>query len=156
MLMRVLWIRKYFFFIRIIFSFEFWIWIRILLDLRFVPDPTLSIQSFRMPTILKGFPWAFKVQYTGTFQRKYYLKVFLISYFSNSYFFDDFWYRYLIFKTSSGSGSIISSSGSGSWFQRLTKTVPTKKSDTEKSNEKKNSSRQFVPSGQCFWKRYQI
>jgi hypothetical protein len=46
----VLWIRNYFFCIRIRipFSSEFWIriWIRILLDLQKVPDPVLNIHSF--------------------------------------------------------------------------------------------------------------
>jgi hypothetical protein len=52
---------KLFFWIWIPFCSEFWIriWIRILLDLQKVPDPipdpTLNIHSYKIPTILKVF-----------------------------------------------------------------------------------------------------
>jgi hypothetical protein len=48
----VLWTRNYFFYPDPIFH-EFWI--RILINLQNVPDPTLNIQSFTMPTILKAY-----------------------------------------------------------------------------------------------------
>jgi hypothetical protein len=49
------------FFGRIPYSSEFWIriWIHILLDLQKVPDPTLNIHSFTMPTVFEGFFMAF-------------------------------------------------------------------------------------------------
>jgi hypothetical protein len=66
--------QKLFFIIRILFSPEFWIRIRILLDQQKVPDAVpdpvpdlfLNIYSFfSMPTILKAFSWLLKAYFSG-------------------------------------------------------------------------------------------
>jgi hypothetical protein len=82
----VLWIRNYFFWIRIPFSSESWI--RILLYLQKVPDPVpdpaLNIHSFSVLTILKVFSWHFKASFS--------LKMLdNCHYYQIANFFDDFW-----------------------------------------------------------------
>jgi hypothetical protein len=58
---------KLFFAIRIPCFSEFCIriWIRVLLDLQNVPDPTLNICSFIIAAILKVFSWHFKSSFSG-------------------------------------------------------------------------------------------